>query len=308
MRIIVTGGAGFIGSHLVDALLAKHHKVLVVDDLSHGRWNNVAAPQKTYFRSKLSILHPRLEQVFRRFRPEAVYHLAAQIDLRRSLQDPASDAQVNVSGSLKVFEQCARAKVKRLIFTSTGGAIYGPQAPCPTPETFLPDPTSPYGLAKLAAERYLGYYRAVRKLNATVLRFSNVYGPRQDPHGEAGVVAIFAANMLKNKLITINGSGKQTRDYVYVAEVARAALAALTKPIGTFNIATSRETSVNEVFTTLARLTRYQLKPKHVTAVAGEVNRSVLSPKLAQRILGWQAKVTFSEGAANVVDWLKQTR
>ncbi|HEX2182852.1 MAG TPA: NAD-dependent epimerase/dehydratase family protein [Rubrobacteraceae bacterium] len=223
MRVLVTGGAGFIGSHVADLLLARGHEVAIADDLSRGRRANV--PEGAAFYE--ADVRSGCGEVFRGFGPEAVCHQAAQVDVRRSVAEPDLDADVNILGTIRLLENCVRYGVGRFVFASTGGAIYGEQRVFPAPEDHPEYPLSPYGVSKLAAERYLRFYQAHHGLPCVALRYANVYGPRQDPHGEAGVVAIFASRLAAGERCTINGSGEQTRDYVYAGDVARANLLAL---------------------------------------------------------------------------------
>src|SRR5574341_55980 len=224
MRILVTGGAGFIGSHLVDRLIQEGHEVSIVDDLSTGKKKNVN-PKAAFY--KLDILSPKVERVFKKERPEALFHHAAQMDVRRSVKDPIFDGQVNILGTLNLLEQAVKAGTKRVIFASSGGAVYGDQERFPAGEDHPARPISPYGISKLAGEHYLYYYGRTYGLQWTSLRYANVYGPRQDPFGEAGVVAIFALKLLQNEQPVINGTGKQTRDYVAVDDVVEANMTVL---------------------------------------------------------------------------------
>lgn len=305
MKVLVTGGAGFIGSHLVDELVKRRHSVTVLDNLSHGHQDNISVSRTKYKFVKADI-KDNLNTTFKRSQPEVVFHLAAQIDLRKSLQDPAADADINILGSINILEACVKYNVKKLIFTSTGGAIYGPTKIIPTPETHIAQPSSPYGIAKHAVEHYLRYYKLVHGLQSTVLRFSNVYGPRQNPHGEAGVIAIFAGKLKQGKSPSINGSGNQTRDYVYVMDVVGALIKALDKNTeGIFNIATGQETSVNEIFSELVRLTKFKGRANHVPEITGEIKRSVLDAGRAKKILNWEPRVDIRKGLAMVIKHLR---
>src|SRR5918994_895884 len=268
MRVLLTGGAGFIGSHVAEALLERDHEVAVLDDLSSGKRENIPEGADFYEMD----IRSGCPHVFEEFRPEALSHQAAQMDVRRSVREPAFDADVNVLGTIRLLEQCVEHHVGRVIFASTGGAIYGEQREFPASEDHPQYPVSPYGVSKLAAERYLHYYRAQYGLPCVALRYSNVYGPRQDPHGEAGVVAIFCGNLAAGKVSTINGSGEQTRDYVYVGDVARANILALKSeaPSGTYNIGTGVETSVNELYETLRSIVHRDLPVGHGPAKLGE--------------------------------------
>lgn len=304
MKILVTGGAGFIGSHVVDRFVREGHQVVVVDNLSMGRREYVNPRVKLY---PLDIRSPRLAEVFEAERPEVVDHHAAQMDLRRSVRDPAFDAQVNILGSLNLLECCRRVGVKRLLFASTGGAIYGDGALLPTPEDHPTRPASPYGISKLAVEHYLACWEAVHGIRAFALRYANVYGPRQNPTGEAGVVAIFANRLVGGAEAVINGDGEQTRDYVYVGDVAEANLRALERRelSGVVNIGTGVETSVNEVFRGLARAADVRGKVSHAPAKPGEQRRSALESGLAKRLLDWTPQVGLDEGLRRTVEYFR---
>jgi len=309
MKIIVTGGAGFIGSHIVDALIAKKFRVWVVDNLSTGKLENInprAKFIKMDIRARVRAIH-ELPLLFRRIKPAYVFHLAAQLDVRVSLKDPIFDADVNILGSLNVIQASLAAGVKKFIFTSSGGAVYGDVKRIPTPESESEHPISPYGVAKLTIDKYLHQYWIVNKLPYTSLRFSNVYGPRQRPDGEAGVIAIFAGRMMRGLPCSINGTGRQTRDFVYAGDVAQAALAAIDKPfIGLVNIATGKETSINETYAILAKLTETRLKAAHRPAIKGEQMRSVLDWRLAKKVLGWKPKINLEEGLRRTILWHQQ--
>ncbi|MBI4281164.1 NAD-dependent epimerase/dehydratase family protein [Candidatus Uhrbacteria bacterium] len=302
-KVLVTGGAGFIGSHLVDALVAHHYQVTVVDDLSLGVREQVNA--KASF-VRLDIRKPRIEEVVREVKPTVVFHLAAQIDPRVSVVDPSFDADVNVVGSLRLLEAARRVGVEKFIFASSGGAIYGGTEKLPTPETCLAHPFSPYGVSKLAFEEYLHCYYHVYGLPYVALRFSNVYGPRQSPKGEAGVVALFTRKMLHGEQPIINGDGKQTRDFVYVDDVVNANLLALpAEANGVYNIGTGLETSVNEIFRTLKKMIGVTTREAHGSAKIGEERRSVLANRKARRELGWRPTVALEEGLRRTVEWFR---
>ncbi|NUQ50783.1 MAG: NAD-dependent epimerase/dehydratase family protein, partial [Phycisphaerae bacterium] len=270
MRCLVTGGAGFIGSHVAEACLAAGHQVTIVDNLVRGSRANL--PRAARF-VKADIGSKRAFDLVVAERPEVIFHFAAQIDVRRSVADPAYDVKVNVLGSLNLMEAGRQAGLKRIVFSSTGGAIYGEQDVYPCDETHRCDPVSPYGASKLAVEKYLGFYRAQYGIEVVNLRYANVYGPRQDPHGEAGVVAIFARRLIEGKSCTIFGDGKQTRDYVYVADVAAANMAALTAPSGCYNIGTGVETDVNGLYARLAKAAGVTRPPEYAPVKPGEQRR-----------------------------------
>jgi UDP-glucose 4-epimerase len=305
MRILVTGGAGFIGSHVVDAYVTAGHEVAVIDDLSSGSADNVHPRARWY---RLDIRDAGLDGVFAEARPEVVCHHAAQVSVRRSVEAPQADAEVNVLGSLNVFEAARRHGVRRVIVASTGGAIYGEQRAGAADETHPCRPRSPYAVAKLAVEHYLDYARATFGLEAVVLRYANVYGPRQDPHGEAGVVAIFMQRILAGLPPTIFGDGEQVRDFVYVDDVVAANVLALAVPTpdaetAIFNIGTGRATSVNELWRAIETLAQPGVRAYHEPARSGDVRRSVLDPSRAARMLGWRPTVTVEDGLARTWAW-----
>jgi UDP-glucose 4-epimerase len=299
MKVLVTGGAGFIGSHTVDGLVAAGHEVAVLDNLSAGKREQVNPAARLH---EVDLRDAdRVREVLAKERPEAVYHLAAQMDVRRSVADPAFDAQVNLVGMLNLMEAGRVNGLRRVIFASTGGAIYGNQETYPCAEDHPLQPVSPYGVAKLATERYLFFYKVEYGIDYLALRYGNVYGPRQDPHGEAGVVAIFCGRMLAGQPVKIFGTGEQTRDYVFVADVVRANLASLKVNItGALNVGTGLETSVNRLFKELAG-SSYELKPVYDAARHGEQQRSVISPAAAAQALGWRPEVTLRAGLARTL-------
>ena len=294
MRTLVTGGAGFIGSHVVDALLERGDDVTVVDDLSTGRRERVPGGAALHV---TDISEPAaLAPVFADARPEAVFHLAAQVDVRRSVADPFHDAKLNVAGTASVLEAARSAGARRVLLASTGGALYGDTDLLPTPESAPLEPFSPYGASKAAAESYCALYTRLHGLSTLALRFGNVYGPRQDPHGEAGVIAIFAGATAGRRPVTVFGDGSQTRDYVYVGDVVAAFLAAVDAEVtGAINIGTGIETSVLELVDALG------VEPRFEPARAGEVARSCLDVALAAEQLGWRAQVRLEEGLERTV-------
>ena len=307
MKVLVTGGAGFIGSHVCDALLAAGHEPVALDNLTTGKRANLSPGIRLI---EADIRDPKLTAVFERERPEAVSHHAAQIDVRKSVADPVADADINLLGLLRVLEASVAVGVRRFLFASSGGACYGEQETFPAPENHPSRPVSPYGTSKAAGELYLGYYRAEKALSYAALRYANVYGPRQDPHGEAGVVAIFAQRLLEGQPCTIFGDGENTRDFVYVGDVARANLLALTSSItGPINIGTGRETSVNALYRQLAGIAQEaggpSLKPTHAAPKPGEQRRSVIDPTLAGKVLFWAPQLSLEEGFHRTVSWFR---
>lgn len=300
MRVVVTGGAGFIGSHLVDALVARGDEVAVVDSLAKGKRENVSESAELHV---WDIREP-LDALFEEVRPEAVCHLAAQADVRVSVERPVEDAEVNVLGTLRVLE-AARRHGAQVVFSSTGGAIYG-ECDGPAPETAPREPVAPYGTAKLAGEEYLSSYNRLYGTTHVSLRYGNVYGPRQDPHGEAGVVAIFLGALARSEQARIFGDGLQTRDYVYVGDVARATVSALGQEGGVFNVGTGRETSVVELYELCARVAGSEAPAEHAPARLGELQRSVLDPELAATELGFRAMVELDDGLQATWDWIRK--
>ena len=307
MKVLVTGGAGFIGSHIVDRLLKAGHQVAVVDDLSTGR-REFVDPRATLHVA--DVRTPRLAEVFEAERADAVIHLAAQAEVRRSVEDPALDAAINIGGTLNLLLCCRRYEVGRVVYSSTGGAVYGDTTVLPTPEDQPKRPASPYGISKLVAEHYLACWGALYGVGGIALRYANVFGPRQNPMGEAGVVAIFSHRILHREPITINGDGEQTRDYVYVEDVAEANLRALerTDVSGPVNIGTGVETSVNALLKRLEAAAGVTAEARHGPAKPGEQHRSVLDASAAKRVLGWTPHVTLDEGLRRTVSYFRGAR
>ena len=305
MKILVTGGAGFIGSHMARRHLADGHRVVVVDDLSTGFLEKV--PKQARF-VQLDIAETDLEPLLAEEKIDAVSHHAAQIDLRHSVSDPLFDARSNILGSLRLFDACRRSGVKRILFSSTGGALYGePEDGRPAPETHPTDPVSPYGCAKLSIEKYLHYYRVIHGFQTQVFRYANVYGPGQNGTGEAGVVAIFAEAILHGKTPKIRGDGGQTRDYVYVGDLVRAAADAITtERSGTWNLGTGIETSVNDLFASVARSLGYEGKPEYVALPPGEQRRSVLDSTKIRQDFGLPAWTPLDEGLKETAAYFRE--
>jgi UDP-glucose 4-epimerase len=306
MRILVTGGAGFIGSHTVDALVgAGGHQVSVLDNLASGKREQVNAGARFHHADLRDASAVRA--VIEKEKPEVIIHLAAQMDVRRSVADPPFDAGVNLVGFLNLMESAREHGLRRVIFSSTGGAIYGEQEQFPCAEDHPLRPVSPYGVAKLATEKYLFFYKVQYGIDYLALRYANVYGPRQDPHGEAGVVAIFCGRMLEGKPCTVFGEGKPTRDYIFVGDIVRANLAALgSTASGAVNIGTGIETSTNDLYATLASIAGVKDKPEYAPARPGEQSRSVISPKLAEKVLGWRPQMALRDGLAQTLAFFKE--
>jgi UDP-glucose 4-epimerase len=306
MRIIITGGAGFIGSHVADAYLAAGHDVVVLDSLwAHGGGRRDNLPQKASF-IHLDIRDAGIERVFRDFAPDVVSHHAAQHSVSISARDPQLDAQVNILGLINILENCVKAKVKKVIFASSG-ATYGEPDVLPANEATPQRPESPYAITKMAAEYYLRFYRAQHGLDFTSLRYGNVFGPRQDPNGEAGVIAIFVAKFLAQQGIKITWDGEQTRDYVYVGDVATANVAALTKGGGSaYAIGTGKKTSVNEIYRALVEVTGFEAPVERIERRAGDVRDAQFDSSLAKKELGWIPATSLLAGMRETVDYFKQ--
>jgi UDP-glucose 4-epimerase len=318
MKILVTGGAGFIGSHLVDRLMKKGYQVAVIDNLSSGKKENLNSKAKFY---KLDICDSKISQIFKKEKPDIVFHFAAQIDVRKSVKNPIDDAKINILGSLNLLENFCRYSRHlhkfvdshyAFIFASSGGAIYGDTDVIPTSEAHPENPESPYGIAKLTIEKYLYFYQKTFGLNYTALRLANVYGSRQNSKGEAGVIAVFCDKMLKGLSLKgtvpiINGDGEQTRDFVFVDDVVEAALLAMQKEkSGFYNIGTAKETSINEIFRKIKELTNSNCQEIHAPARPGEQKRSCLDFSKAKKELGWEPKYSLSQGLRETIKWFKQ--
>ncbi len=304
VNVLVTGGAGFIGSHTVDILKERGYDVSVLDNLSSGKRDNLKKEVKFF---PLDITG-NIDSVFKETKPERVLHLAAQASVVKSVKDPMFNAKVNVLGTLNILEACRKHDVRRIVFASTGGALYGNPSKIPVPEDYPIKPISPYGISKYEAELYIQHYGEIYGIEWVNLRYGNVYGPRQDPYGEAGVIAIFANKMLKGERPIIYGDGEQTRDFVYVTDVARANLIATESKFKNdcFNIGTGKEVSVNKVFSILKDMIGYEGDAIYAEERPGEVRRIVLDCKKAEEKLGWRAEVDLEEGIRKFVDFLRK--
>ncbi|MEA3255706.1 MAG: GDP-mannose 4,6-dehydratase [Candidatus Altiarchaeota archaeon] len=306
-KALVTGGVGFIGSHITDLLVEKDYEVIVVDNLSTGSIKNLNAEAVFY---EADICEPGLRDIFKKEKPGFILHQAAQVSVRNSVSDPKFDASVNILGSINLLECCREFNVRKVIYASSGGAVYGEPQNLPVDENHPIQPLSPYGASKYSIENYLYTYRVNYGLDYTVLRYSNVYGPRQDPFGEAGVVAIFTERLLEDVDPVIHGDGNQTRDFVYVRDVADANLMAMGKKTlrRELNIGTGVETSVNDIYHKLKEITNSKASPVYDDPVPGEVKKIRLDIGLAQRELGWKPKINFDEGLKETVNWLKKKK
>ncbi|AEI66995.1 NAD-dependent epimerase/dehydratase family protein [Corallococcus macrosporus] len=304
MKVLVTGGAGFIGSHVCDEFLRGGHEVIALDDLSGGKRENLDP------RVRLAVHDIRsreASELIKSEKPDVLCHLAAQMDVRRSVDDPSFDADVNIRGMLNLLEAARVSGVKKVIFSSTGGAIYGEQDVFPAPESHPTRPISPYGVSKASGELYLGYYRAQYGLPYVALRYANVYGPRQNPHGEAGVVAIFSQRLIAGQGCTIFGEGKQTRDFVFGPDVARANRLAFEKDyVGAINIGTGVETDINRLYALLAEAAGSSVPVTHAPGKPGEQLRSCVDNALARKVLGWEPGVDVREGLRRTIEYFRQ--
>jgi len=300
MKIAVTGGAGFIASHIADAYLSLGHEVVIIDNLSTGKRENIPANARFI---EMDVNDPGIPALFMEEKFDIVNHHAAQMDVRVSVQDPTYDARINILGGINIYESALRSGVKKIIFASSGGTVYGEQEYFPADERHPTKPISPYGIAKLSNEQYLYYYAHVHGLPSVAFRYANIYGPRQNPHGEAGVIAIFAQKLLRGEQPVINGDGLQTRDYVYVGDVVAANILALQpQMIGAYNIGTGIETDVNTLFGHLRDLTQSTCEEQHAPAKQGEQLRSVLSHERIFASFGWTPKMAIVEGLSKTVD------
>ncbi len=314
-KVLVTGGAGFIGSHIVDGYLREGYQVAVIDDLSRGKRENLNSKARFY---KMDINDRKITEIFAKEKFDLVNHHAAQIDLRISVKRPVFDAKINVLGTLNLLENCLKHKIRNFIFISSGGAIYGEPEKMPVDEYYPKNPLSPYAVAKHTIEHYLYYYRQTFGLNYLALRYANVYGPRQDPFGEAGVIAIFSQKMLKKNRPIIFGDGKQLRDYVYVDEVVDINMLAsqrienlnerkITSPDDlSYNVGTGKGNSVNLLYRILAERTDFQEKPIYAPGKKGDIRKIYLDTEKAKKELGWQAKLHLEDGLRKTVRWFKE--
>ena len=301
MKIMVTGGAGFIGSHVVDLYLANGHEVVVVDNLSTGKIQNVN-PGAVFY--QLDIRSEKMKDIFENEKPDIVNHHAAQIDVRYSTENPVIDADINILGSIKLLQLSHQYSVRKFIFISSGGAIYGEPEFLPCDESHPVKPLSPYGAGKYAFELFLYLYKENFGLDYTILRYANVYGPRQDPHGEAGVVAIFTGQMINNKPVTINGSGEQIRDFVYATDCAKANLIALDRGSGgAYNLGSGIGTTINQIFQTLKVINRYNLEPVFGPEKIGETFKIYLDIQKASQELNWVPEIDLQEGLHKTVNY-----
>ena len=303
-KVLVTGGAGFIGSHLVDRLLELEYKVVVMDNLSTGKIKNLDSAAVFHH---TDITQPAMGDIIQRERPDLVFHMAAQTSVTQSTKDPIKDADSNVLGTLRLIEASRRVGVEKVIYSCTGGALYGDPETIPCPDDAPIAPISPYGMSKWVSEQYLHFYYRLYRLNFTSLRYGNVYGPRQDPHGEAGVVSVFTQAMLEGKQPRIFGDGAQERDFVAVSDVVDANIAAIYHGDGkSMNISTGEATSVNRIFELLQDITGYKWDALHAPNRAGEVYQISLDPSNAEQELGWSPKITLKEGLQMTVDYFRE--
>ncbi len=303
MKILLTGGAGFIGSHVADAFLAEGHEVVVVDNLSSGKMENI--PQEALFLEE-DIRSPVLDELFAQEKFDMVSHHAAQVSVRVSVEDPLFDANLNILGTIRLLELCRKYGVGRFMFASSGGATYGEQSAFPADESHPQSPLCPYGISKLSSEHYLRYYEQTFGIKGVILRYANVYGPRQSPHGEAGVVAIFSSGMLQKKDVFINGTGKQTRDFVYVEDLAQANLALLNANLsGAFNVGTGTETDICTIFNLVKEASKSDAKQVFKEAKKGEQMRSVIDYSLIKSKCGWVPKTAIDEGIEETVTFFR---
>lgn len=304
MNILVTGGAGFIGSHIVDALIAQGHTVVIIDNLITGQ-TDLINPKAVFYQEDIRD-GDKISEIIQKHNIEVISHQAAQLDVRKSVEDPQFDAQVNIIGTINLFEAARKYGVRKIVFASSGGAIYGDTDILPTPENHPTDPISPYGIAKLVMEKYAHYYQTIYGVEYVALRYSNVYGPRQNTKGEAGVIAIFASRMLENKEVFINGDGENTRDFVFVQDVVDANIAALTGDIvGAYNVGTSIQSTINQIFDIIHITTNSGVEKKHIEAKLGEQKYSCLSYDKLHQAIAWEPQTNLKTGLQQTVDWFR---
>lgn len=306
MKILITGGAGFIGSHIVDKLVERGDEVIVVDNLSTGKKINLDDRAKLY---EMDLISPELEKVFKDEDIDAVCHLAASTDVRKSIKDPLNDIENNVSSLVNLLQLCSKYDVKRFVFSSTGGALYGNTNILPTPEGHPTNPISPYGVDKLTGEHYLYYYNKVHGLPVTILRYSNIYGPRQDRKGEGGVVMVFIKSLIEDVQVNINGDGNQTRDFIYVEDIANINISAIDQMphsgFHVYNISSGVETSINQLYDMISKKLRINIKPIFLPATMGEISRSCLDNSLAKKELNIMPLFGLSDGINKTIEYLK---
>jgi len=306
LKILITGGAGFIASHIADALINEGHNVFILDNLSTGFEKNIN-PKAVFI--KADIRDENISKLFEKEKFDLVNHHAAQMDVRRSVADPAFDANINIIGTINLLQNCVKNGVKKFMFASTGGAIYGEQSYFPADENHPTSPLSPYGISKLAVEKYLNFYNVQYNLKYSILRYANIYGPRQNPFGEAGVIAIFTSKMLNGEQPKINGSGLQTRDYVFVGDVVKANLIALNDENNDiYNVGTAIETNVNELFSALNKIIGKNFEGKHGPAAPGEQMRSVITSEKLFKRFGWKPSTALSDGLSKTVEYFKSNK
>ncbi|MBT3464297.1 NAD-dependent epimerase/dehydratase family protein [archaeon] len=304
MKFLVTGGAGFIASHVVDKLIDEGHEVVIIDNLSSGKKKNLNPKAKFY---KIDIRDKKIENIFKKEKPDIVNHHAAQLDVRVSVDRPEYDADINLMGLLNVLNNCVKYNVKKIIYVSSGGVVYGDNQNFPLKEDEPKAPISPYGITKWTGEMYLQFYSNIHKLKYTALRYSNVYGPRQDPHGEAGVVAIFSRKMINNEDIVIFGDGTQSRDFVFVKDVVNANILSINNGDNeAFNIGTSETTSVNKLFKILKSISGFKKDKENTPSRPGELQKNCISNKKAKKLLGWKPTYSLEEGLKITFDWIKE--
>ncbi|MCX6717236.1 MAG: NAD-dependent epimerase/dehydratase family protein [Candidatus Taylorbacteria bacterium] len=308
MKILITGGAGFIGSHIGDFLVENGHEVVALDNLSSGKKENINPKAKLIEADVIDF--QKIEGIFAEEKPEIIYHLAAQMDVRKSVEDPLFDSKTNILGSLNLLNLSVKYQIKKFIFSSTGGATYGDTDNRPTPETQMEWPLSPYGVAKLSVDKFLNYFHQIHGLNYVSLRYGNVYGPRQNPHGEAGVIAIFLNKMFKGEQPVINGEGVQTRDYVFVSDVAKANLLALHnfEKTGIFNVGTGVETNVNQLFQEINQHFENKFPEIHGEGKKGEQKTSCLNFDKIKQEFGWEPEINFKKGIKSTYQWFLERK